>query len=238
MSQYDLIGKNYSDMIRVDPVKIFVQRPSAVKLLKPKKEQLVLDIGCGDGIISRLIAKEGANVVGIDPSERQIGVAQVFEKKEPLGIKYFVSQIQEFSFPIKFDSALAVMVLCYANNMQGLQILFDSVFSSLKKGGRFVIVDWDKDKLPFEREYYGRFCKHLPNGKILVEWNNLGIENFSAEVTYFSKEEFERCAKKAGFKDIVFSNLGPTDEGLLKMGKEFWKRFNEEPVWFGLTMEK
>ena len=68
-------------MIRVDPVKIFVQRPSALKLLKAKKGQLVLDVGCGDGIISRLIAKEGAKVVGIDPSKKQIGVAQSLEKK-------------------------------------------------------------------------------------------------------------------------------------------------------------
>jgi len=125
MSQYDLIGKNYSEMIRTDPVKIFVQRPSAVNLLGEVGGKKVLDIGCGDGIISRMVAEQGAIVVGIDPSGKQIMVALGEEKKQPLGIKYFVSEIQSFSFPKKFDSAFAVMVFAYANNSKELQSFFD-----------------------------------------------------------------------------------------------------------------
>ncbi|MFA5763494.1 MAG: methyltransferase domain-containing protein [archaeon] len=238
MSQYDLIGKSYSDMIRVDPVKIFVQRPSAIKLLGIIKDKKILDIGCGDGIISRMIAQNGAKVIGIDPSEKQIFVAQNEEQKNPLGINYSVSTLQNFSSQDKFDSALAVMVLCYGENKKELQSFFDLVFSLLKERGRFSIIDFDKAVFPKIKNYYGRSFSSNSNGKVTITWDIKGVEKYSTEVNYFLKSDFEECAKKAGFKNIVFSNLSPTKEGILKMGEKYWEQFEKEPVWFGLTMEK
>jgi ubiquinone/menaquinone biosynthesis C-methylase UbiE len=44
--------------------------------LVPLKGAHVLDVGCGNGRITRLIAASGAHVVGIDPGEKQIGRAE------------------------------------------------------------------------------------------------------------------------------------------------------------------
>ncbi len=238
MEQYDVIGKNYSDMIKIDPIKLFVQRPSTLSLLGDVGEKRVLDIGCGDGIISRMVAKQGAKVIAFDPSIKQIEVAIEEENKNPLGITYFVSSIQKFSSPAVFDSAFAVMVLCYAQNKSELQSFFDLTFSLLKKGGQFVIIDFDKSALPLNNSYYGRYFTKLPNGNICIEWNIPGVPKYSTEVTYFSKNEFEECAKKAGFTQILSSPLVPNHEGELKMGKEYWGEFIKHPIWFGMKFEK
>ena len=48
----------------------------------------VLDLGCGQGWFSRRLAENGAEVAGVDISERQIENALRHETSRPLGIEY------------------------------------------------------------------------------------------------------------------------------------------------------
>lgn len=48
----------------------------------------VLDLGCGQGYFSRLLARAGATVTGIDLADRLIARAIELETSEPLGIQY------------------------------------------------------------------------------------------------------------------------------------------------------
>jgi 2-polyprenyl-3-methyl-5-hydroxy-6-metoxy-1,4-benzoquinol methylase len=50
----------------------------------------VIDLGCGEGRNTRLLAKRGARMTGIDLSSRMIEAAQHLEEKEPLGIAYHI----------------------------------------------------------------------------------------------------------------------------------------------------
>ena len=51
----------------------------------------VLDVGCGEGYNSRIFARQGAKVVGVDISKEMIQLAQEEEKKTKLGIQYFTA---------------------------------------------------------------------------------------------------------------------------------------------------
>jgi len=53
----------------------------------------ILDVACGHGRITRELARRGANVVGIDISERMIRMAQEAEQNEPLGIRYIRADV-------------------------------------------------------------------------------------------------------------------------------------------------
>ena len=50
----------------------------------------VLDAGCGEGYNTRILARGGARMTGVDLSERMIELAQAEERRAPLGIRYVV----------------------------------------------------------------------------------------------------------------------------------------------------
>ena len=60
----------------------------ALELIGAHQGRDVLDLGCGEGHIARRLAQGGARVVGVDPVERFIAVAQEAETVQPLGVRY------------------------------------------------------------------------------------------------------------------------------------------------------
>jgi ubiquinone/menaquinone biosynthesis C-methylase UbiE len=71
-----------------------------------------LDIGCGEGHNTRLLAKRGAKMSAIDISETFIRHATESERSDPLGIDYQLASAVELPFPDQsFDFATAFMSL-------------------------------------------------------------------------------------------------------------------------------
>lgn len=69
-----------------------------------------LDIGCGEGNNTRLVARRGARVTGLDVSPTFIAHAREAEAREPLGIRYLVGSAVELPFAAAvFDFAVASM---------------------------------------------------------------------------------------------------------------------------------
>ena len=58
---------------------------------KPLEKVKILDIGCGGGLLSEPMCRLGADVVGIDASDKNINVAKLHAKKNHLNIKYYCS---------------------------------------------------------------------------------------------------------------------------------------------------
>jgi ubiquinone/menaquinone biosynthesis C-methylase UbiE len=69
-----------------------------------------LDVGCGEGHNTRLLARRGARVTAIDVAENFIAHARREEGREPLGIDYRVASAVELPFPdAAFDFVTAFM---------------------------------------------------------------------------------------------------------------------------------
>jgi SAM-dependent methyltransferase len=69
-----------------------------------------LDIGCGEGHNTRLLARLGARVTAIDIAELFIAHAQHAEQHEPLGIKYLIASVVALPFAeATFDFAMGCM---------------------------------------------------------------------------------------------------------------------------------
>jgi len=71
-----------------------------------------LDIGCGEGHNTRLLARRGARLTALDIAPTFIRHAREVEAREPLGIKYHLGSALKLLFPDRaFDFAVAFMSL-------------------------------------------------------------------------------------------------------------------------------
>jgi SAM-dependent methyltransferase len=105
----------WADRVRagVDLYRDVFNNPSFLAVLPDLAGRDVIDLGCGEGATSRLLARRGAKVTGIDLSPRMIALAQQEEAREPLAIDYRVaSYAARTPFPAeRFDAAVSTMAL-------------------------------------------------------------------------------------------------------------------------------
>src|SRR5262245_21284435 len=66
------------------------------------KSRLVLDIGCGSGILTHFLSKRVNRIIGIDPSRKSIELANL-HKKGAKNLDFFCSSRENFHHARKFD---------------------------------------------------------------------------------------------------------------------------------------
>jgi 2-polyprenyl-6-hydroxyphenyl methylase/3-demethylubiquinone-9 3-methyltransferase len=80
----------------------------------------VLDVGCGGGILAEALAREGAVVTGVDPSEKSLAVARAHAAQSGLEIDYRVGSAEGLAssgFAQGFDLVFAVDVLEHVDDL-------------------------------------------------------------------------------------------------------------------------
>lgn len=246
-AQYDSIRNSYAELASVEPSKQFVQYPEILRLLGDVKNKKILDVGCGPGLLTRQLARKGATLVAYDNSVEQINIAKAAEAQMPLGINYFVADAgniekvlrEEIGNPEKqFDSAISTLVLHYAEDVAHLEQFFSSTGNMLKDGGRFVTILCNPDYKKLGEAAYNRVFRRTA-GKMSADFlDAAGNIKFSVTYSDFSRADYERSAKKAGFTRIEWLNLKIIPEGLEKMGQEFWKGFEEDCPYVGFIAYK
>jgi len=88
----------------------YLNTPAFFETLPDVNGLMGLDIGCGEGHNTRLLAKRGAHVTAIDISKVFIRHAKQCEEQEPLGIDYRVASAVELPFAdLGFDFATGFM---------------------------------------------------------------------------------------------------------------------------------
>jgi ubiquinone/menaquinone biosynthesis C-methylase UbiE len=84
--------------------------PAFLEILPPVKGLSGLDIGCGEGHNTRLLAKLGARMTAVDIAEVFVRHARDMEEKDPLGIDYQVASAVALPFAEEaFDFATGFM---------------------------------------------------------------------------------------------------------------------------------
>jgi trans-aconitate methyltransferase len=98
-------------------------------LLDPRPGERVLDLGCGDGVLTERIAAAGAEVIGVDASPAMVEAARA------RGLDARVADGQALAFGPEFDAAFSNAALHW---MLEPAAVAAGVFAALKPGGRFV----------------------------------------------------------------------------------------------------
>lgn len=97
--------------------------------LDPKPGEEILDLGCGDGVLTAQIAKRGANVLGVDASPEMVDAAR------KRGVAAETVDATQMAFQRRFDTVFSNAALHWIHDQPAL---LRGVANALKPGGRFV----------------------------------------------------------------------------------------------------
>jgi trans-aconitate methyltransferase len=100
-----------------------------VELLEPKPGERILDLGCGDGVLTERIAAAGATVVAVDAAPDMVAAAKA------RGLDARVVPGQSLAFEREFDAVFSNAALHW---MRPQEAVLAGVRRALKPGGRFV----------------------------------------------------------------------------------------------------
>src|SRR5215472_15182272 len=83
--------RKYANYVQRDPFRRGLHYPAVAEALGDVNKKRILDVGCGDGLFPRLLAKRGASVVGYDKAIEKIAEAQAHRDAPGLDISYGVA---------------------------------------------------------------------------------------------------------------------------------------------------
>ena len=151
------------------------------------KDQIVLDIGTGTGVLPRNLYQYGAKFTGIDIAENQIKQAKMLSQSGNMDIDFICTPAEKIDFqPDTFDIITACQCFTYFDH----PILAPQISSILKQSGRFVVLymAW----LPYEDPVAGQseelVLKYNP------DWTGCGEKRHTIDIpdvyqTYFEVEQ-------------------------------------------------
>ena len=144
---WDPNGK-FKPLHKFNPVRISYIKDNIISSLKlnttdnmPLKKVKILDIGCGGGLLSEPMCRLGAEVIGIDASDKNISVAKLHAKKNNLNIKYLCSSPENLNDADKFDVILNMEIIEHVENVD---VFIKSCSKLLKKNGLMFVATLNK----------------------------------------------------------------------------------------------
>ena len=101
---------------------------AALDLLDPEPGERILDVGCGEGSLTRKIIERGATVLGVDNSPEMIAAARAN------GVDAVRLSVADMTFSSEFDAAFSNAALHWVLEKEQAA---RAIFRALRPGGRF-----------------------------------------------------------------------------------------------------
>lgn len=195
---------------------------------------LVLDLGCGTGSLTELLADHGYDMIGVDNSEDMLQIAM--EKKAESGkdILYLMQDMREFEL---YGTVRAVISICdcmnYILEYEELTNVFRLVNNYLDPGGIFI----------FDLNTAYKYEKVMGDSTIAEDreecsfiWDNYydketGINEYG--LSLFIKQEEDLYRKYTEYHYQKSYTLSQVKEAIAESGMEFvaaYDAFTKEPV--------
>ena len=141
----------------------YLLNPVIFDLLGDVTGKIILDAGCGQGYLSRLLARKGAIVTGVEPATVLFYYAVQKEYVEQLGITYLRQDLSSLSpMPSTFDYVIANMVFmdipdywpalrnCIASLKSNGGLIFSLLHPCFEESGS----EWSKKHFVEVRDYF------------------------------------------------------------------------------------
>jgi len=148
----------------------------------------ILDVGCGGGLISEPLSRLGANVTGIDASEKNIKIAKLHSAKSNLSIRYFNKSPENFNEYEKFDIILNLEIVEHVENVQ---LFIDSCHKLLKKNGIMFTATLNRT--------FTSYIKAIIGAEYILRWLPVGTHDWNK---FIKPEELEKKLTKKNLKTL------------------------------------
>ena len=150
-----------------------------LQLLAAKPGERILDLGCGDGVLTERLQQAGCQVVGVDSSAPQITAAQA------RGLSARVLSGEALDYTSEFDAVFSNAALHW---MRDADAVIRGVYRALRPGGRFVA------------ECGGFGCVAKIRGALGTALARRGFDLHAFDPWYFPEpEEYAARLQRAGF---------------------------------------
>jgi len=179
---------------KFNPVRLAYIRDAACNKFGRNPKQLdclkglrILDIGCGGGILCEPLARLGANVVGADPSEKNIAAAKLHAEQGELAIDYRVTTAEALADAgERFDIVLAMEVV---EHVADVKLFVSRCAEMVQPGGLMITATINRTLKSFALAIVG--------AEYVLRWLPRGTHSWDKFVT---PDELEIAMERAGLR--------------------------------------
>jgi len=190
----------------------------------------VLDLCCGPGRHSIVLAKGGFTVTGVDRTSFLLEKAKQRAKTENVNVEWILSDMRNFIRPNAYELALNLFTsFGYFDSKEDDILVLDNIYNSLKPGGVFLIDVVGKEWLA--KVFQPTTSQQLSDGTILVQrheifddWSRIRNEwiliqdgkakSFQFHHTIYSGQELKDRLIRVGFQSVkLFGDLDGNEYG-------------------------
>jgi ubiquinone/menaquinone biosynthesis C-methylase UbiE len=181
--------------------------PVIFEILGNVESLSILDLACGQGYLSRLLVQRGAEVTGIDISEKMLEIARASEASEPIGVKYIHCSTADMSEIA--DASMDCVVSTFGfHDIKEIDRTIEECSRVLKEGGKLVFAIphplsqgrrfQDEDGYFLKMRHY-MSIQEVPHYK----YGDSGVMAYYRPLSYYFEKVFSVGLKMMAFREII-----------------------------------
>ncbi|MCM1269564.1 MAG: class I SAM-dependent methyltransferase [Ruminococcus flavefaciens] len=225
MSGYSVFARYYDELTaNIDYVRRGEYFHEIIKKFKATKENILLDLACGTGSISEVMARLGYDVIGVDNSDEMLGMA--IEKKfdSGLNIQYLCQDMRKLDMFGTVDVIICALdSINHLANLNDVRKVFEGAAFFCEMNGLFI---FDVNTLYKHRKILANNTFTYETDNVYCIWENtlnaetdevrMNLEFFEREENglysrssesfsekAYSEETIEKLLEESGFKVLA-----------------------------------
>lgn len=225
MSGYSVFARYYDELTdNIDYVGRGEYFHEIIKKFKETKENILLDLACGTGSISEVMARLGYDVIGVDNSDEMLGMAIEKKFESGLNIQYLCQDMRKLDMFGTVDVIICALdSINHLANLNDARKVFEGAAFFCEMNGLFI---FDVNTLYKHRKILANNTFTYETDNVYCIWENtlnaetdevrMNLEFFEREENglysrssesfsekAYSEEAIEKLLEESGFKVLA-----------------------------------